>query len=147
MALFLLPKKLEEQLSMSTQDSKKASDLSEQAMALAEQLGRAAGTIQGTAETWLTRQKLAEELTRVRDAAAEMLETLGAGAAKARSAVRGKPVKRVSAAVTRPADPAHAPGKRHRKPVASKRGVKKSNTVIPKMRTARAVRQRRKGYA
>ena len=131
---------------MSTQDSKKASDLSEQAMALAEQLGRAAGTIQGTAETWLKRQKLAEELTRVRDAAAEMLETLGAGAAKARSAVRGKPVKRVSAAVTtRSADPAHAPGKRHRKPVASKRGVKKSDMMIPKLRTARAVRQRRKG--
>ena len=131
---------------MSTQDSKKTSDLSEQAMALAEQLGRAAGTIQGTAESWLKRQKLADELTRVRDAAAEMLETLGAGAAKARSAVRGKP-KRVSAAVTRPADPAHAPGKRHRKPVRSKRGVKKSDTVIPKMRVARAARQRRKSYA
>jgi hypothetical protein len=116
-------------------------------MALAEQLGRAAGTIQGTAESWLKRQRLTDELTRVRDAAAEMLETLGAGAAKARSAVRGKPAKRVSAAVTRPADPAHAPGKRRRKPAASKRGVKKSNTVIPKMRVARTVRQRRKSYA
>ena len=136
---------------MSTQDSKKASDLSEQAIALAEQLGRAAGTVQGTAETWLNRQKVTEELTRIRDAAAEMLESLGAGAEKARAAVRGKSVgksvKRVSAAVTRQADPAHAPGKRHRKPVASKRGVKKSNTMIPKMRTARAVRQRRKSYA
>jgi hypothetical protein len=133
---------------MSTHDSKKTSDLSEQAMALAEQLGRAAGTIQGTAETWLNRQTLTEELTRVRDAAVEMLETLGAGAARARSAVRGKPAKRVSAAVTpAPPDPSRAPGKRHRTPAASKRGVKKSNATIPKMRVARAARQRRKSYA
>ena len=135
---------------MSTQDSKKTSDLSEQAMALAEQLGRAAGTIQGTAETLLTRQRLTAELTRVRDAAVEMLETLGAaGAEKARSVVRGKRVKQVKpvAAAARPADPAHAPGKRHRKPVRSKRGVKKSNEMIPKLRVARAARQRRKSYA
>ena len=88
---------------------------------MAEQLGRIAGTIEGTAESWMNRQKLTEQLTRVRDGAAEMLESLGAGAPKA-LAERGKPVKRVSRGGPRPADPAHAPGKRHRKPVAVEAG-------------------------
>ncbi len=37
---------------MATQEQKNASDLGEQAIALAEQLGRIAGTIEGTAESW-----------------------------------------------------------------------------------------------
>ena len=41
---------------MATQDQKNAADLSEQAIALAEQLGRIAGTIEGTAESWMNRQ-------------------------------------------------------------------------------------------
>jgi hypothetical protein len=132
---------------MATQDTKHATDLGEQAIALAEQLGHLAGTIQGTAETWFNRQKLTDELTRVRDGASQMLDRLGATAGKARSAVRRKPVTRVSTPVTAAADPAHAPGKRRRKPVAARRGVKKSDTTIPKMRAARTARQRRKNYA
>ncbi len=54
---------------MATQDQKNASDLGEQAIALAEQLGRIAGTIEGTAESWMDRRKLTEQLTRVRDGA------------------------------------------------------------------------------
>jgi len=45
------------------------------------------------------------------------------------------------------ADMAHAAGKKHRKPAPQMRGVKKSDERIPKMRTATAVRQRRKSYA
>jgi hypothetical protein len=45
------------------------------------------------------------------------------------------------------ADAAHAPGKRHRKPAPTVRGAKKSDERIPKMRTAAAVRRRRKSYA
>jgi hypothetical protein len=129
---------------MATQDSKAASDLGEQAIALAEQLGRMAGTIEGTAEAWLNRQKLAEQLTRVRDSATAMLK--GLGVSKRRAASRRKTTK-AAAARPRPADPAHAPGKRRRRPAPSTRGVKKSNQAIPKMRTAKAVRQRRKSYA
>ena len=40
---------------MATQEQKNASDLGEQAIALAEQLGRIAGTIEGTAESWMNR--------------------------------------------------------------------------------------------
>ena len=66
---------------MATQQQK---DLGAQAIALAEQLGRIAGTIEGTAESWLQRQKLADQLTRVRDSATQMLETLTDGAERGR---------------------------------------------------------------
>ena len=132
---------------MAMEDSKKNSeDLSTQAMALAEQLGRIAGTVEGTAEAWLERQQLTEQLARVRDGAAKMLESLTAGVGRGRSASKKKPARKAQPAARR-ADPAHAPGKRHRKPAPSSRGVKKSNEAIPKMRTAAAVRQRRKSYA
>ena len=119
--------------------------LGDQAIALAEQLGRMAGTVEGTAEAWVNRQKLSDHLTRVRDSATEMLKRLAVGAPTERS--RRKAAKVSSTARSRQADLAHAPGKRHRKPAPRKRGVKKSNQAIPKMRTAAAVRQRRKSYA
>ena len=145
---------------MATHDEKNASDLGEQASALAEQLGRIAGTIEGTAESWLNREKLAEQLTRVRDGATQMLEGLSAGAERTRKAAttavrsvrpgqrRGKAKSaKASAATTRQADPSRAPGKQRRKPAPSMKGVKKSDETIPKMRTATAARQRRKSYA
>jgi hypothetical protein len=132
---------------MATQEQKSAADLGEQAIALAEQLGRIAGTIEGTAESWMNRQKLAEQLTRVRDGATQMLEGLTGGITKGRKASKAKRAKAASAARRRRADPAHAPGKRRKKPAPTMRGVKKSDERIPKMRTAAAVRQRRKSYA
>ena len=143
---------------MPRQDQKSASDLGEQAIALADQLGRIAGTIEGTAESWLNRQQLADQLTRVRDGATQMLEGLTAGAERGRKAattavrkVRGrakaKAAKPARVAATRQADPSRAPGKRHRKPAPTLSGVKKSDERIPQLRTAAAVRQRRKSYA
>jgi hypothetical protein len=142
---------------MATQDQKSASDLGEQAIALAEQLGRIAGTIEGTAESWMNREQLADQLTRVRDGATQMLEGLTAEANRGRKAVttavrnvrraRAKTAKPAPAAATRKADPSRAPGKRRRKPAPSMKGVKKSDERIPKMRTAAAARQRRKSYA
>jgi hypothetical protein len=164
-----------------------SSALESQAVALAEQLGRIAGTIEGTAEQWLNRPAIAEQLTRVRDSASLLLESLTTSAAKGRQAVTGgagamsgqvrdaatKAVNAASSAVSslgasvgrratpkasgrktasrKPAksavDLAHAPGKKHRKPAPSKRGVKHSDETIPKMRTATIVRQRRKSWA
>ena len=165
---------------MATSEQKSASALGEQAIALAEQLGRIAGTIEGTAESWLNRESLAEQLTRVRDGAAEMLESLSAGAERGRTAaagsvqtiaadVRRKAAQALAAAAAgrsaqkgsksktaqsakpaasaRAADPSRAPGKQRRKPAPNMRGLKKSDERIPKMRTAQAVRQRRKSYA
>ena len=65
------------------------SALESQAVALAEQLGRIAGTIEGTAEQWLNRPAIAEQLTRVRDSASLLLESLAGSAAKGRQAVTG----------------------------------------------------------
>lgn len=129
---------------MATQEQKNAADLGEQAMALVEQLGRMAGTIEGTAESWMNRQKLTDQLTRVRDSATQMLEGLTGAMAEGRKGAKAKGRK---AAARRQADPAHAPGKRRRKPAPSMKGVKKSDERIPKMRTAAAARQRRKSYA
>jgi hypothetical protein len=137
---------------MATQEQKNATELGEQAVVLAEQLGRIAGTIEGTAESWLNRQQLADQLTRVRDGATQMLEGLKAGAERGRNAVRRgrarpKSAKAAPVAATRKADPSRAPGKRRRKPAPTVRGVKKSDERIPKLRTAAAARQRRKSYA
>lgn len=141
---------------MATLDQKSASDLGEQAIALAEQLGRISGTIEGTAESWLNRQQLADQLTRVRDGATQMLEGLTAGAERGRKAattavrrVRGRAKAKAAkpAPATRQADPSRAPGKRRRKPGPTMHGVKKSDLQIPKLRTAEANRQRRKSHA
>ena len=137
---------------MATQEQKNVLDLGEQAIALAEHLGRIAGTFEGKAESWLNQKQLADQLTRVRDGAAQMLEGLARGVAKGRKlaqAGRGKAKqsKRAPAASARQAsDPAHAPGKRRRKPAPSTPGLKKSDETIPKARLAQANRQRRKSY-
>ena len=128
---------------MATQDQKNASDLGEQAIALAEQLGRIAGTIEGTAESWLKRERLAKQLTRVRDGATQMLEGLRRQPTPKKKAKRAK--KAVAASAGH--DPAHAPGKRRRGPGPSTPGLKKSDETIPKARLAEANRQRRKSYA
>ena len=130
---------------MAKREQKNAADLGEQAIALAEQLGRMAGTIEGTAESWINRQALTDQLTLVRDSATRLLAGLTSRAAKDRKASKGRNAK--PAAAARQADPAHAPGKRRRKPAPTMKGVKKSDERIPKMRTAAAVRQRRKSYA
>jgi len=134
---------------MAIPDHKNASDLGQQAIELAEQLGRLAGTIEGTAEAWLNRQTLTDQLTRVRDGAAKMLDTLTAGVGRAaqKNQKKKKAAKGPAAAAARGADPAHAPGKARRKPGPTLHGVKKSDERIPKMRLAAAVRQRRKSYA
>ena len=123
---------------MATQEQKNAADLGAQAIALAEQLGRIAGTIEGTAESWLKRERLAKQLTRVRDGATQMLEGLRRKSAPAKKTKRAKP-----AASAQP-NPAHAPGKKRRGPAPTMHGVKKSDETIPKARLAEANRQRRK---
>ena len=130
---------------MATSDQKNASALGEQAIALAEQLGRIAGTLEGTAESWLNQQSLADQLTRVRDGAAQMLESLTGRSAQNNNSKKTKTA--APAPAVRRADPSRAAGKRRRKPAPSIHGLKKSDERIPKQRTAAAVRQRRKSHA
>jgi hypothetical protein len=153
---------------MATQDQKNdtaARELNSQAIALAEQLGRMAGTLEGTAEAWLNRTSLTDQLTKVRDGAAQLLNTLSGAASIGRNAVTraataaskktptGKPAANSGkggtsrSTSTASADPSHAPGKRHRKPAPTAHGVKSSDESIPKAKTAAAARRRRKSYA
>ena len=132
---------------MATQQQRQATDLGEQAIALAEQLGRIAGTIEGTAEAWLNEKKLTLQLMRVRDGAAQMLDGLTRRVTDRRGSKGRKRSKKSAPRARQAADLSRAPGKRHRKPAPTLRGVKKSDEAIPKMRTAEAARQRRKSYA
>jgi hypothetical protein len=173
---------------MATQDQTemKTTALGQQAIALAEELGRIAGTIEGTADQWLNRQALTDQLTRVRDGAAELLDSLASGAAKGRKtandsaeamtsqvrqtasramatatslgsslvraaaagsasrrAAKGKKSSGATARKTSGADPAHAPGKRHRKPPKSNARGRKSDVKVANLRVAEANRRRR----
>jgi hypothetical protein len=143
---------------MATTDQKSdmaTRELNSQALALAEQLGRMAGTLEGTAETWMNRASLADQLSKVRDGAAQLLSTLADGASSARKAVRGGNARssragKASSPRGRSAsatDLAHAPGKQHRKPSPSVRGAKKSDSRISKAKASVQARQRRKLYA
>jgi len=125
------------------QDNSRAEDLNAQLISLAEQLGRMAGTIEGTAESWMKTGNLTQQLTTLRDNANKLLNKVSGNAAgKAtnpkNAAAKEKPARRAATA----ADPAHAPGKKHRKPAPSARGAKKSDQRIAKMRTAQSVRRR-----
>jgi len=119
-------------------------DWNAQALALAEQLGRIAGTLEGTAEAWLNRTSITDQLTKVRDGATQLLNGLTSGAANGRRAAQKPAADR---GARRQADPAHAAGKRHRKAGPTVRGAKKSNSVIPKAKASAAARRRRKSYA
>ncbi len=131
---------------MARQDQKlDTSELNSRALALAEQLGRMAGTLAGTTESLLDRTALTDQLAQVRDGASELLNSLTGGTGTPSAPAR--PARPGLSRGARAEDPAHAPGKRHRKPSPSVRGAKKSDSRIPKMRTAAAARRRRKSYA
>jgi len=133
---------------MAIQDQKpdtSTRELNSQALALAVQLGRIAGTLEGTAEAWLNRAAVTDQLTKVRDGATQLLNSLAGGAASGRRAAQKKPAK--SATRRASADPAHAPGKQHRKAAPSVKGAKKSDQRIPKAKQAATIRQRRKSFA
>ena len=122
------------------QDTTGTENLNAQLLSMAEQLGRMAGTIEGTAESWMKNGVLTEQLTSLRDNANKLLSkvsgmTTGRGASKTPAQ---KPVRRASAT----ADPVHAPGKKHRKPAPRGQGPKKSNQPVAKLRAAQGVRRR-----
>jgi hypothetical protein len=149
-----------------------AADTVEQRLvAFAEQLGRIIGTVQARADGWLDRRALDEELTRIRDGAADLLDHVGSGAAA--SSVAATPGQRqkkdhtpgrsakttagrrataetgrsggTTAATGRSGGKVDAPGKSHRRPPAGGRGIKHSDEMIPKLKAAQAMRRRRHG--
>jgi hypothetical protein len=139
-----------------------ATDTVEQrVVAFAEQLGRIVGTVHAKADGWLDRQTLNDELTRIRDGAADLLHHLGSGTPSDPVAAAPAPrrttadapersattttARRASAETGRSGGKVDAPGKTHRKPPTGARGIKHSDEMIPKLKAAQAARRRRHG--
>jgi hypothetical protein len=110
-------------------------------IAFAEQVGRIVGTVQARTEGWADRRNLTDQLTRIRDEAADLLDRLGSGTAPA-----------AAPAPRRPATPAarnrgkvDAPGKTHRKAPTPTPGIKHSDLMIPKVTAAQKMRRGQRG--
>jgi hypothetical protein len=128
-------------------------------VAFAEQLGRIVGTVQGKADGWLDSQTLTDQLKRIRDEASDLLDHFGGETASVaatpvqkrttantpRRSARVTTTPSATAASARSGGTVDAPGKRHRKPPPSTRGIKHSDEMIPKLNAAQAMRHRRRG--
>ena len=125
-------------------DTMTTDTVEERLVSFAEQLGRIAGTVQARADGWLDRQTLSDQLTRIRDGAADLLEHLGSATAPA--AVAAAPARKQKKGDTgRSGGKVDAPGKTHRKPPPSARGTKHSDEMIPKANAAQRMRHTRRG--
>jgi hypothetical protein len=138
------------------------STIEQRLVALAEELGRVAGTVQSRAEHWTDRDLLSAQLASVRDAASGLLVQMAARAKKGaqastkeaappaavkkpsakRSAARKSAPKTLAGAVTRRTSEGRsggvvdAPGKKHRKPLPSDPGATIVDSQAAKMRTS-----------
>lgn len=119
-----------------------AGALEQRAMALAEELGRIAGTLHAKAEGWIDRAALAKQLASVRDSAAELLEQVGGGtkaAPEQPSATARRDTPARQNAKGRSGGVVDAPGKRHRKPLPPDPDVSRAASQAAKMRTAKTM--------
>jgi hypothetical protein len=108
--------------------------LEKRVVAIAEQLGRIAGTAQNSAEHWALRPGFNSELSRIRKRASRLLKRLGMKELSTngnRQRAREESRQKVA-----------APGKKHRKAPDAAHGIKHSDEVITK---ALATRRRRSG--
>jgi hypothetical protein len=99
--------------------------LEQQVIAVAEQLGRIAGTAQARADHWLEQPGFQAQLTRIRKRAGQLLGRLGNHSPAAAD-------DRQERARTRSREKVAAPGKKHRKAPAQSRSVKHSDQGITK---------------
>ena len=119
----------------------KQQTVEERVIALAHQLGRLIGTVEGKAEGLLDRDALNKQVTQIRDGASELLDHLGGAiaAGRAESAADTKPPKAARAA--RSGGTVDAPGKTHRPRAQSARGAKHSDQTISKIKGAKTMRR------
>ena len=122
------------------------SAMEQRVVTFAEQLGRVVETVQAKAEGWMDRERLYEQIARVRDGAADLLEELAGGATKASkekpstATARGGNRGRSGGVVD-------APGKKHRKPMPSDPGANIVHSQVEKARMAKTMAKtnRRRG--
>jgi hypothetical protein len=89
--------------------------LEQKVVAFAEQLGWLVGTVQAKTEGWLDRKTLSEQVSRIRDSAADLLEQVSQGDHGSRRETESSQTPPTAMRPSR--GPVDAPGKRHRKPL------------------------------
>ena len=121
-------------------------------IAVAKQFGRLLGMVQAKAGAWVDPQALTEQLTQIRDGAGDLLGRLERAAAAAAASLAAPPARkppapngrtasRAAGAEGRSGGKVDAPGKTHRKRPARERGVKHSNQMVSKLKTADTMRR------
>ena len=120
--------------------------MEQRVVTFAEQLGRVVETVQAKAEGWMDRERLYEQIARVRDGAADLLEELAGGATKAS---KEKPATATARGGNRgrSGGVVDAPGKKHRKPMPSDPGANIVHSQVEKARMAKTMAKtnRRRG--
>jgi hypothetical protein len=113
--------------------------IEQRVLAFAEQLGRIAGTVQAKTAGWMNDDALKEELARVRDGAADLLQQLTGGAA---AVAKVRPATGVAAPRTskgRSGGVVDAPGKKHRPRSPSDPDASRVGDQAAKMRAAKTM--------
>jgi hypothetical protein len=127
-------------------DRTTADALEERVVAFAEDLGRIVGTVQAKTEGWMDRDTLHQQLSTVRDGAADLLEHLAGRRAKTSK----KPpavVRPLRERNKRSGGAVDAPGKKHRKPLPADPKAKTQGSQMTKLRAAKSTMKtnRRRG--
>jgi hypothetical protein len=103
--------------------------IEQKVVALAEQLGWFLGTVRAKADGWLDREALSEQVGRIRDGAADLLDHVNRPATLPRQA-GAKPA--VTSTIRASRGAVDAPGKRHRKPLPQERIAKRMGDATGK---------------
>jgi hypothetical protein len=109
--------------------------LEERVLALAEQLGRIAGTVQAKTAGLMDGDTLKKELARVRDGAADLLQQLTAGAPAENKPAAGAARKSRG----RSGGIVDAPGKKHRPRMPADPAASRADSQAAKMRAAKTM--------
>jgi hypothetical protein len=113
--------------------------MEQRVLAFAEQLGRVAGSVQAATDGWIDREGLKKQIASVRDGAADLLAQLADAtttAGKKKAIVRKAPA---GASTGRSGGTVDAPGKTHRKRMASDPDARIAESQATKMRAARTM--------
>ena len=113
-------------------------------VAFAEQLGRIAGTVHAKAAGWMDGDALQNELARVRDGAADLLQRL---TANAQQGAKNRPTAATRRSRGRSGGIVDAPGKKRRPPTPTDPGANRADSQAAKMRAAKTMvkTRRRRG--
>jgi len=107
-------------------------------IAIAEQLGRIAGTAQAKTDSWMHQPHFNQQLAAIRERAAKLLDRVAS-----LTGAKGNGAAKAKRARSRSGGKVDAPGKKHRKAPVAARGVKHSDQKISKALTAERMKRGR----